>query len=418
MEEYRTGINPPMTVSPCGHVFCDPCLQIWRRQSNSCPNCRGRIQTVTLNRGMMEILESTPETNTSIYQGFSPEISNTHSGRRDNEILYDKSQETVIVLDNSGSMINYIDGVKFSIDSSGVINKKSNLTRWQEACFKMREIMDYNFRRSIHASYYLLNPRMANKWEYNQDFLVVKDTFPSDEILEVFFSEYNVRGRTPLSEITNYLSSLLKDTDKTICYNVITDGLPDNRDSFERSIKKMSEINQIFMVINLCTNDDQTIAYYNDLDTKIGTEISGLDVIDDFEGEYQEVVSVGNDFIVYSYELHICRMAGCFSVVADLLDEEYLGDKLHYVQKLCNELMKVNCHANTIKEYANQLQSKMDRDVQQHYLVYDFRHKDFRPIVNLKRLRMGKMGIYLNVYNLFWVLLGLCAFLPFFLLIN
>ena len=68
MEQYRLGINPPMTCSPCGHVFCDPCLQIWKRQSNSCPNCRGRIQTVTLNRGMMEILESTPERNTSTYR--------------------------------------------------------------------------------------------------------------------------------------------------------------------------------------------------------------------------------------------------------------------------------------------------------------------------------------------------------------
>ena len=110
-------------------------------------------------------------------------------------------------------------------------------------------------------------------------------------------------------------------------------------------------------------------------------------------------------------------MSGCYSVVADLLDEEYLGDKLHHVQKLCNELMKVNCHANTIKEYAEQLQSKMERDAQQLYLVYDFRNKDFRPIVNLKKLKMGKMGVYLNVYNLFWVLLALCAFMPFVLLV-
>ena len=68
MEEYRLRINPPMTCSPCGHVFCDPCLQNWRRRSNSCPNCRGRIQTVTLNRGMIELIESTLETNTQTYQ--------------------------------------------------------------------------------------------------------------------------------------------------------------------------------------------------------------------------------------------------------------------------------------------------------------------------------------------------------------
>lgn len=46
----------------------------------------------------------------------------------------------------------------------------------------------------------------------------------------------------------------------------------------------------------------------------------------------------------------------------------------------------------------------MERDAQQLYLVYDFRNKDFRPMVNLKRLKMGKMRFYLKLDNFLGVL--------------
>ena len=41
----------------------------------------------------------------------------------------------------------------------------------------------------------------------------------------------------------------------------------------------------IFLVINLCTDNDAVVDYYNDLDKVLGSELSGLDVLDDLESE-------------------------------------------------------------------------------------------------------------------------------------
>ena len=43
--------------------------------------------------------------------------------------------------------------------------------------------------------------------------------------------------------------------------------------------------------------------YYNELDTAIGRELSGCDVIDELESEQKEVLAAGNRFFVYSNEV-------------------------------------------------------------------------------------------------------------------
>ena len=41
-----------------------------------------------------------------------------------------------------------------------------------------------------------------------------------------------------------------------------------------------------------------------------GTEISGVDVVDDMDAEAIEIKNAGNDFFVYTHDLHVARMAG------------------------------------------------------------------------------------------------------------
>ena len=62
-----------------------------------------------------------------------------------------------------------------------------------------------------------------------------------------------------------------------------------------------------------------------------------MDVIDDFNGEQLEVINAGNTFITYTYDMHVSRMAGCNSVVADSLDEHYLS--VFHANKLVKELL-------------------------------------------------------------------------------
>ena len=156
--------------------------------------------------------------------------------------------------------------------------------------------------------------------------------------------KHNIRGSTPLHKITKYiknsLSSFISDTNiKTypVCLNIITDGEPNDKRQFENELRYIANNYNIFLVINLCTDNDNTIDYYNDLDTKIGSELGGLDVVDDIEGEQKEIIKAGNTFITYSYDIHVCRMAGCNSVVSDLLDENILS--VFHSNKLVKELL-------------------------------------------------------------------------------
>jgi hypothetical protein len=345
---------------------------------------------------MIEVLEkrTSIDNNQSKGEIFHFDWSDSFKNRkRKNEVISDKCNYSLVVLDNSGSMLNDIDdGIIFNESDDGKITEINNVSRWKEACSKLIQIMEYNLGRGMPTKYYHLNPRRSGNWELNFDYLEVIDTKPSENILNRFLNSRNVRGNTPLDKITNFLSNSLQGNQENVCYCIITDGQPNNKITFEDSLRKMCQRNQIFMVINLCTDDNSIIEYYNELDSKIGNEISGLDVVDDFKGEYKEIISKGNNFIVYTYSLHICRMAGCYSVVADLLDEEYLGNKIHYLQKLCNELLNTNYHTDTITKYIEQfLIPLFEQDYNNSYLVYDYQYKDFRPIINIKRLRNGNM---------------------------
>lgn len=132
-----------------------------------------------------------------------------------------------------------------------------------------------------------------------------------------------------------------------VSFNIFTDGDPsgsphpqrwgyltDPKAQFEKSIQELTALDrehpyQVFLTINLCTEADEVVDYYNGLDKKIGPcdaggGASGVDVIDDLERESKEVAEAGNQVIRYSERLHICRMAGCFNPIADSLDEKQL----------------------------------------------------------------------------------------------
>ena len=42
-EMYYEGV----TVSPCGHVFCGHCLEVWEEKNNTCPICRLKMRNIS-----------------------------------------------------------------------------------------------------------------------------------------------------------------------------------------------------------------------------------------------------------------------------------------------------------------------------------------------------------------------------------
>jgi len=195
-----------------------------------------------------------------------------------NEVLSDKCQEVFYVIDNSGSMRN-CDGKAFELDQDGRIHQMKHITRWTEAGSKTRQISTYNIHRNIRATYYLLNPRVAGQWIQGQDRVTVDPTTVDSntgaelETLEVLLQDSNIRGATPLDRIVSYFNRCLREegpADAPVCFNLITDGEPNNKAAFERELKTLANSHEIFLTVNLCTDDDAVVEYYNDLDKNLG----------------------------------------------------------------------------------------------------------------------------------------------------
>jgi hypothetical protein len=297
------------------------------------------------------------------------------------------------------------DGKCFEVDGTGIIRKRGwgSVTRWDEAAAKVREVAAYNMRRRMKAHYYLLNPRGRNDWVEDVDFVCID---PAQEesahrlqtiLLDSILSSNNIRGSTPLDQITSVLRTrLLAHASETagqmfsipVCFNIITDGEPNDKRLFEAQLRTLAHTSglSIFLTINLCTDDDNVVEYYNDLDRTVGNELNGLEVLDDLESEQKEVLKF-NSFFVYSHELHVCRMAGCNSKVADLMDEERMG--VFHATKLTKELLRLagNPTHKELPVWAHEADAYMAVIHEANKQVFDFRRGSFRPLIDERALR-------------------------------
>jgi hypothetical protein len=54
-----------LSRTSCGHIFCHNCIRIWiERGNNTCPTCRGNIQSFTTGRTITSIID---QNNLNIY---------------------------------------------------------------------------------------------------------------------------------------------------------------------------------------------------------------------------------------------------------------------------------------------------------------------------------------------------------------
>jgi hypothetical protein len=298
LEEYKRDFSPPYTIVPCSHNCCLPCLTQWRLSNSICPICRTRITTTVLNRGLLDTIDNNNNNNNNRNFSENPLLSSTNSNSdnsnnlfelssnssmKKNELILDKCVYSVYIIDNSGSMDHYYDGKIFITRSDGKIDKLVGVKRWDEAVSKTIQIAQYNLNRKMTSAYYLLNPNHSSNWNVKKDYIIVNNNDDFTILKEVLLDSSNIRGTTPLHLITNsmkYSLQTLVSSDAykhmPICYNIITDGEPTNKIAFENSIRDLSMSYCVFLVINLCTDDDSIVDYYNELDKKIGNELSGI----------------------------------------------------------------------------------------------------------------------------------------------
>ncbi len=139
-------------------------------------------------------------------------------------------------------------------------------------------------------------------------------------------------GVTPLAqhvrEIRENVLSMMDDLNaegKKVAVILATDGLPTNnqgiggfqeRNDFTDALRSMEGL-PVWIVIRLCTDEENVVEFYNSLDQQL--ELS-IEVLDDLIGEAEEVHE-NNPWLNYCLQLHRMREMGIPHRLFDLLDE-------------------------------------------------------------------------------------------------
>lgn len=237
------------------------------------------------------------------------------------------------VVDNSGSMASP-DGNRL-IPLAGHNLKVAQCTRWVE----IQECVKYhiNVANLLNAA---TTFRMLNSGSTSgkQQFSICNTSDPSNTDVSSALSVINnarPNGVTPLTmhimEIQHHVTQMLphlKSTGQRVAIVIATDGLPsdeagysnhETRQEFIGALRLLEGL-PVWVVIRLCTDEDDVVEFYNDIDEQL--ELS-LEVLDDFHAEAAEIYE-HNPWINYTLPMHRCREMGYHLRVFDMLDERAL----------------------------------------------------------------------------------------------
>lgn len=240
------------------------------------------------------------------------------------------------VVDNSGSM-QKADGHRIIPTRKKNELKIVDSTRWDE----IKESVNYHIEMSAlleaPTSFRLLNNPGASVGSQQFDVAQMgREHIRSDvSRAHAIMTKTRPNGVTPLTEhideiyaTVNALGPSLSAEGKRVVIVIATDGLPTDaygnhskfeQDRFIRSLRALEGL-PVWLVVRLCTDDDEVVNFYNDLDEML--EIS-MDVLDDFVGEAHEVYE-HNKWLNYALPLHRMREMGFHDRVFDMLDERTL----------------------------------------------------------------------------------------------
>jgi hypothetical protein len=245
------------------------------------------------------------------------------------------------VVDNSGSMRSS-DGHRLRGTRDNILVVPCN--RWTE----LQEDVQYHAELAgllpASTTFRMLNDPGANVGP--QEFSVAEvhrlqdipeDVARAKDIME----RAQPGGVTPLTAHLNEIRSriqavehALRSQGQQVVVVLATDGLPSDdsgyateyvKNEFVGALRSLQSL-PVWVVVRLCTDDDEVVEYYNDLDKVLELP---LEVIDDFLGEASEIGGA-NRWLNYALPLHRCREMGYHHRIFDLLDERLLNkDELY-----------------------------------------------------------------------------------------
>jgi hypothetical protein len=252
------------------------------------------------------------------------------------------------VVDNSGSMKTE-DGHRIVAltdrQHMGHYEMK-HCTRWRE----MQETVDYHSQMAalLHAptTFRLLNPpgtlagpQTFHVCHHDHEHHHHNDLDHEVAVAHSVMMNTQPSGFTPLARhiqeirtdiLTDpSLQRLLDGTGAKVAIVLATDGLPTDAYGYANSSARQQFVDAlrslvglpVWIVVRLCTDEDDVVRFWNDLDQEV--ELS-LEVLDDFAAEAKEVYEF-NPWLNYCLPLHRMREMGFWSKVMDDLDEHPLS---------------------------------------------------------------------------------------------
>ena len=274
-------------------------------------------------------------------QGFPPGLI---AALRESSISFPRR---IWIVDNSGSM-NTEDGHR--VVGEGENMKFIGCTRWRELGDTVEYHSEISGRAGWNTEFRLLNHPGRN---FPQTFSA---NSPGDiDKVRRIMTESRPTGCTPLTKHlrairedfndTNYVNQLRSNGQRVVIV-VATDGMPTDEQGYANAMVQQEFKNTldsfgglpVWIVIRLCTDDDEICNYYNDIDEQLEID---LEVLDDFVGEGEEVFGC-NPWVNYCLPIQRIREFGFHDKVFDLIDERLLSrsDLRAYIAILTNKSVR------------------------------------------------------------------------------
>jgi hypothetical protein len=325
-------------------------------------------------------------------QGFTTGLARSLSDNNTNFPL------RIWIVDNSGSM-QKADGHRIIPTTTKNDLKIVGCTRWDE----IRECAQYHIEMSAlleaPTSFRLLNNPGASVGPAQFDIAQMGTNMINSEVSKAtqIMTKARPGGVTPLTEhisaiheTVQGIAHTLELEGKRVVIVIATDGLPTDdygnasrnaKDMFVQSLRALEGL-PVWLVVRLCTDEEDVVNFYNSLDDML--ELS-MDVLDDFVGEAEEVYE-HNKWLNYALPLHRLREMGFYDRVFDMIDERTLtkGELRDFCRLLfgIHNFDGVADPAVDWKDFLSSIEMLLSKEE----LQYNPVKKKLLPWINIKKL--------------------------------
>lgn len=231
----------------------------------------------------------------------------------------------IMIVDNSGSMQSG-DGQR--LVSPGGRARMLSCSRWAELADDVVSLASMAEAMQARTDFHLLNPRpgMDALSIAAGSYQRIPPVGPAADCAAIQMAmKQSPGGTTPLTEAVMRVVAMIEPhsrelrASETIAVIIATDGLPDDPASFQAAMQQLQRL-PVWLVVRLCTDDDNIVEFWNSLDEQLEAP---LEVLDDLRSEATEVMSA-NPWLVYGPALHSARLFGLPGKLFDAIDEQTL----------------------------------------------------------------------------------------------